>query len=45
MADADQATDEGWLLLVYRVPSEPSPGQAPELGGTGASALLAAGTS
>jgi hypothetical protein len=24
MADADQATDEGWLLLVYRVPSEPS---------------------
>jgi DNA-binding transcriptional regulator PaaX len=24
MADADQATDGGWLLLVYRVPSEPS---------------------
>jgi DNA-binding transcriptional regulator PaaX len=24
MADADQPTDEGWLLLVYRVPSEPS---------------------
>jgi DNA-binding transcriptional regulator PaaX len=24
MADADQGTDEGWLLLVYRVPSEPS---------------------
>jgi hypothetical protein len=24
MADGDQATDGGWLLLVYRVPSEPS---------------------
>jgi hypothetical protein len=24
MADGDQGTDEGWLLLVYRVPSEPS---------------------
>ena len=24
MADADQATDGGWLLLVYRVPSAPS---------------------
>src|ERR1017187_10084501 len=24
MAAADQGTDEGWLLLVYRVPSEPS---------------------
>jgi hypothetical protein len=45
MADADQATDEGWLLLVYRVPSEPSPGQAPALAGTRASALGAAAIS
>ena len=24
MADADRAPDEGWLVLIYRVPSEPS---------------------
>lgn len=24
MADGDQAASEGWLLLIYRVPSEPS---------------------